>query len=79
MNDHQQVAAFILGKLRQATMIGDESELVTSSKQWLLMIQQGQLVITDPQKALEDKVPPDQKIPLKSVGNNEDKDESVHE
>ena len=76
MNDHQQVAAFILGKLRQATMVGDESELVSSSKQWLLMIQQGQLVVTDAQQALEKATPPDMKLP---IGNNEDKDEPVHE
>ena len=76
MNDHQQVAAFILGKLRQAPMTGDESEMVSSAKQWLLMIQQGQLQITDATKALEDKVPLESKIP---IGNNEDKDDTVHE
>ncbi len=76
MNDHQQVAAFILSKLRQAPMTGDESELVSSSKQWLSMIQQGQLQVTDAQKALEDKIPPDMKLP---IGNSEDKDDTVHE
>ena len=48
MNDSQQVAAFILGKLRQAPMIGDESESVSSAKQWLTMIQNGQLLVVDP-------------------------------
>ena len=74
MNDHQQVAAFILGKLRQAPMTGDESELVSSSKRWLTMIQQGQFQITDMSQALEDKTPPDLK-----PGNGEDKDDTVHE
>ena len=77
MNDHQQVAGFILSKIRQAPMIGDESEVVSSAKQWLMMIQQGQLQVTDMSKALEDKTPPD----LKPPGNGEDKDsdEPVHE
>ena len=47
MNDHQQVAAFILSKLRQAPMTGDESELVSTAKQWLIMIQNGQFQIVD--------------------------------
>ena len=50
MNDSQQVAAFILSKLRQAPMTGDESESVSSAKQWLLMIQNGQLIVVDPPK-----------------------------
>ncbi len=79
MNDHQQVAGFILSKIRQAPMVGDESEAVSSAKQWLMMIQQGQLQISDATQALEDKVPPELKIPEKPTGNNEDKDEPVHE
>ncbi len=75
MNDHQQVAGFILSKLRQAPMIGDESEVVSSAKQWLGMIQRGQLQVTDMTQALEDKVPPE----LKPLGNGEDLDDTVHE
>ena len=74
MNDHQQVAGFILSKIRQAPMTGDESELVSSAKQWLMMIQQGQLQIMESQTALEDKVPPDMKL-----GNGEDTSEPVQE
>ena len=74
MNDHQQVAGFILSKLRQAPMIGDESEVVSSAKQWLGMIQRGQLQIMDPQQALEAKTPPDLK-----PGNGEDKSDTVHD
>ena len=73
MNDHQQVAGFILSKLRQAPMTGDESELVSSAKQWLGMIQRGQLQLSDMSQALEDKTPPDLK-----PSNNEDKDEPIH-
>ena len=75
MNDHQQVAGFILSKIRQAPMVGDESEAVSSAKQWLMMIQQGQLQISDATQALEDKVPPE----LKPLGNGEDLDDTVHE
>ncbi len=81
MNDHQQVAGFILSKIRQAPMVGDESEVVSSAKQWLMMIQQGQLQVVDTQKALRDATPPIVDIPIVDTpvtGNNEDKDEPIH-
>lgn len=76
MNDHQQVASFVLGKLRQAPMTGDESEAVSSAKQWLMMIQQGTLQVTDVSKALVDATPPEAKPP---DGNGEDTSDTVHE
>ena len=81
MNDHQQVAAFIISKLRQAPMTGDESELVSTAKQWLIMIQNGQFQIVDtvsPKKEAGDKDKQPDADP-KSPGNGEVPDEPVHE
>lgn len=46
MDQHQQVATYIFEKLRTAQINGDESETMSSAKQWLTMIANGQMVVS---------------------------------
>ncbi len=44
--DHQQVAGFILGLIKNAPMTCEESEAVSSAKQWLGLIATGQMEVS---------------------------------
>ena len=57
MNDSQQVATFILNKINQAPMVGEEAEAVTSAKQWLALIANGNLIVTQGEKREEPTIP----------------------
>ena len=50
MNDHQQVARYIFEKLSTVQIVGNESETLSSAKQWATMIANGMLVVSQPEK-----------------------------
>ncbi len=53
MNQHQECAKYIFGKMQQVAITGDESDIHTSAKQWLMLVVQGQLNV---EEITDDKV-----------------------
>ncbi len=45
MNDHQQVANYILAKLKDTPIPFEQAEVAVSARNWLVMIANGQLEI----------------------------------
>lgn len=49
MDQHKQVATYIFEKLRAVQITGEESEAMSSAKQWLTMIASGKMVVSQPE------------------------------
>ena len=56
MNDHQQVAQYIMGKLDTCSIQGNEAQVLIQAQQWLALIAQGKFTIKEAKPELVEKM-----------------------